>query len=169
MPNVIVIKNSSETFTLNFSSTQNATTQTTNVFLESTLQFFISFLNNKLTEKKETMKVKWLSLEFTWTILAESWRFDLSRRIIVRPVWRGGSYRLKTREFSAGLARSLFGIESSLALELSWGQRYVRITSRVTAPFVTGARECRWAYSCIRPKGRIDLKRSSGLSVRRHR
>lgn len=53
MPNVIVIKNSSETFTLNFSVTQNATTQTTNVFLKSTLQFFISFLNNKLTEKKK--------------------------------------------------------------------------------------------------------------------
>lgn len=58
MPNVIVIKNSSETFTLNFSSTQNATTQTTNVFLESTLQFFISFLNNKLTEKRRNDESK---------------------------------------------------------------------------------------------------------------
>lgn len=41
----------------------------------------------------------------------------------------------------------------------------MRITSRVTASFVTDARECRWAYSCIRQKGRIDPEEDRGASV----
>lgn len=42
----------------------------------------------------------------------------------------------------------------------------MRITSRVTAPFVTDARECRWAYSCVRQKGRIDPEDRGAGAVR---
>lgn len=47
----------------------------------------------------------------------------------------------------------------------------MRITSRVTASFVTDARECRWAYSCVRQKGRIDPEedRGAGAFIRRQR
>lgn len=95
----------------------------------------------------------WLDLPF--------YRLERCAQLENKRQWLGGNAGI----FSDHLARSSFGIVSSLTLwgwggggGLSWGQRYVRITSRVTAPFVTDARECRWAYSCVtsRKEGSIS-------------